>query len=80
LKAILEYDLDNPDDREAHLRAIKSLDMASVIFEFQINSRKRIAQKIYDNKDGNITSLDIIYNEFFELLENHNININELIS
>ena len=78
--AKLEYDLDNPDDREAHLRAVKSTDMASVIFEFQINSRKRLAQKIYDNKDGSVTPLDIVYNEFFELLEEHNVNIDELIN
>ena len=30
-KAILEFDLNDPDDQMAHLRAVKSLDMALVL-------------------------------------------------
>jgi hypothetical protein len=33
MTAILEFDLDNPDDKMAHLRCVTSLEMALVIFE-----------------------------------------------
>lgn len=33
-KAILEYDLNEPDDRIAHLRAVMSLDLVLAILEF----------------------------------------------
>ena len=39
MKAILEFDLDDKEDRMAHLRCIKSLDMALLIFHFQYNNR-----------------------------------------
>ena len=32
-KAILEFDLNDSDDVMAHMRAVKSLDMASVLWE-----------------------------------------------
>lgn len=79
MKAVLEFDLNNPEDVEAHLRCVKSIDMACVLFEFTINSREKIAQKIYD-KPSSKTPLDIVYEEFNSLLEQHNINIEELIS
>ena len=41
MKAKLIFDLDNPDDRMAHMRATKSLDMAVVLFEIQTNLKKR---------------------------------------
>lgn len=33
MTATLEFNLDNPDDRMAHLRCVTSLEMALVIFE-----------------------------------------------
>ena len=41
MKATLDFDLDNPDDRMAHMRAVKSLDMAIVLFELQTNLKKK---------------------------------------
>jgi len=40
-KAILKYDLTDPDDRLEHLRAIKATDMALVIWDFVYNSKNR---------------------------------------
>ena len=42
MKAILEFNLDNPDERIAHLRAAKSLDMACVFFEIERNLKKKL--------------------------------------
>jgi len=40
LKAILEFDLNDPDDRQAHLRCVKSLEMAAALFEIVNNSHR----------------------------------------
>ena len=43
MKAKLTFDFDIPEDKTAHLRAIKSLDMASVLFD--IRNTLRTAEK-----------------------------------
>ena len=73
MEAILKFNLDDFDDRKAHLRCIKSLDMACVIFEFLRNSRKKIENR--EDNDG----IEATYSEFYRLLEENNVNIDELI-
>lgn len=46
MKANLKFDLDNPDDKRAHLRAIKSLDMALALWHIEANMRKKLEDKI----------------------------------
>lgn len=46
MKAILEYDLNDLDDSRSHLRAVKSLDMALVIFDIETKLRKTLEDKI----------------------------------
>ena len=76
MKAILEFDLNDPDDKMAHLRCIKSTDMAIVIWEFISNSRKKL-----ENMEVTAEStIDIVYTEFTQLMEEQNILINELIN
>lgn len=81
MKAKLEFDLDDPDDRMAHFRCTKSLDMALVLFEILENTRKGIAYKIEGN---NITdpyeALDLVMEKIWEDAGAHNVNINELIN
>ena len=73
MKAILEFNLDEYEDRKAHLRCIKSTDMALVLFEVIYNFRKRI-----ENESG-VAKLDLFYDKLNSLLDEHNINIDELI-
>ncbi len=40
MKATLEFDLTDPDDRMEHFRCVKSLDMAIVLFEILHNTKK----------------------------------------
>ena len=69
MKASLIFDLDDSEDRMAHLRCVKSTDMANVLFEVVYNLRKRC-----ENDDKNV--FDAIY----ELMEDYGINIDELIN
>ena len=42
MKAKLEFDLDNPEEKKEHFRCIKSLDMACALFEIANNLRKKM--------------------------------------
>ena len=70
MRATLEFDLNDPDDVQAHLRCLKSLDMAIIFFEIVNNLRR----KLPENADAN-TVIDRVN----ELLEYNDININNLI-
>ena len=79
MEAILKYNLDDFDDRKAHLRCIKSLDMAYVLFEFLRNSRKKIENREYSKDSDVFDGIEATYSEFYKLLEENGINIDELI-
>ncbi len=52
MKAILEFDLDNPEEEQSHLRCIKAKDMAIAIWEVIHNNKHlndaQIVEKMYD--------------------------------
>ena len=53
MKATLSYNLNDPDDRMAHLRAVKSLDMASALFEITRNLKNTIEHRYEDIDNTN---------------------------
>ncbi len=84
-KAILEFDLNDPNDNMAHRRAVKSTDMAIVLHELVYNLHKRIEREL-DAKEFNLEDVtdydvvDIYRQRIGELLEDNGINIDELIN
>jgi hypothetical protein len=70
MRAILEFNLDDFDDTVAHRRAIKALDMAHVLFELQYNFWKE-----FENIDG----IEKIQGKYYDLIDEHDINIDKLI-
>ena len=42
MKAILEFNLDDPEDRMAHFRCIKASEMASALFEIVYNANRYV--------------------------------------
>ena len=82
MKAKLEFDLDDFDDRIAHERCVKATDMAFVIWELATNSYKQILRSAdTDEKmpEGFYDGVDAVFKHFRELLEEHNINPDKLI-
>lgn len=82
MKATLSYNLNDPDDRMAHMRAVKSLDMASVLFDITRNLKKQVERK-FENDDTEYDSFDVIQDVFdriYEILGDNNIDIDELIN
>lgn len=79
-KAILEFDLNDPDDNMAHLRAVKSLDMALAIWEIVYNTKKTIESQIDSNNLSPYDVLDTVYDKIWEQLNQHDINLDNLIN
>jgi hypothetical protein len=81
MKAILEFDLNDLDDREAHSRCVKSTDLALVICDIQSKLRKTIEWKIEQNpKMKPYDVLDETLQEIGQYLEDRGIIIDDLIS
>jgi len=70
MEAILKFNLDDPDDKIAHYRCVKALDMAMVLFEIQMNLWKNCKKA---------PAVQEVFNKINELIEDHNINLDELI-
>ena len=83
MKATLSYNLNDPDDRMAHLRAVKSLDMASALFDITRNLRNKIQNRYedIDNTHNDVfDGIDAVFEEIYNILEDNNIDIDELIN
>ena len=75
MKAILEFNL--PEDNTEYLTTIKSADMANFIFELVYNTKKKLFESTGDLEVEE--GIDITFQKIYELLEKHNIDIDELI-
>ena len=76
-KGILEFDLDSLDDVLMYKRCLKSQDMALLIWEFSINSRKRV-ENIIENEDT-LKGIDLVFTEFIDLMEKYDVDIDKLV-
>jgi hypothetical protein len=70
----IKYDISDRDDRMSFQRAMYSLDMASFIFEVICNGRKK-CEAIY----GEEPTIEQVWEYIHKQLENHNINIDNII-
>lgn len=84
-KAILEFELEDLDDKMAHLRCIKSTDMASALFDIMHNTKKsckNVVECMLDNKETctPYEAIDVVFERIYEILEDNNIKLDELIN
>lgn len=70
MKAIIEFDLDNEEDKMAYKRANKSLEMALVLWDIKHNLRKKL-------EDAN--DVDKVFYEILDLMDYHNVIIDDLL-
>ncbi|NBP66310.1 MAG: hypothetical protein EBU66_16875 [Bacteroidetes bacterium] len=78
MKAKLEFDLEDSEDRMSHMRCVKATDMASILFEMSTNARKRITMGSEYGEEY-YKGVDDVFNKLRELMNERNINIDELI-
>ena len=76
MKATLEFNL--PEDNTEYLATVKALDMANFIFELVYNTKKGLINSLKVN-DGEADGIEIVFERIHELLEYHNITIDELL-
>ena len=74
MKATLEFNLTDPDEAREHLRCIKALDMACVLWELR-NIRKELE---WMEEQGDL-SAETVIQKILEHFDNHNINADELL-
>jgi len=77
--AKLKYDLDDFDDRMAHLRAVKSLDMAMALWDITHNTKKGLEWSMEGKEIDKYEALEMVFDKIYEILEEHNIKMDDLI-
>jgi hypothetical protein len=77
MKAKLKFNLEFPDERKAHMRCVKSTDMAIVLFDILYNAKKKIHHE--NESEAFVEGIDSTLNYIRELCEDRNINIDELL-
>jgi hypothetical protein len=73
MKAILKFDLEDHEDRISYMKCVKASDMANFIWELKHNFWRKWK---HDETDF---TLDNYKEELYELMNEHNINMDELI-
>jgi len=74
MEAIIKFNLTDTDEARSHLRCIKALDMACVLWEIR-NMRKELE---WMEEQGELSSEQVM-EKILEHFDNHNINADELI-
>lgn len=78
-KAILKYDLNEHDDMMAHKRAVKSTDLAMAIWDIVHNTKKGLEWSMEGKEMDKYDTLEMVFDKIYEILGEHDINIDELI-
>ena len=78
-KATLEFDLNDQDDKMAHLRAVKSLDMAIALWDITHNTKKGLEWSMEGKELDKYDSLELVFDKIYEILKEHNISVDELM-
>lgn len=79
-EGILKFDLNEPDDRVSHLRAVKSLDLSLAIWDIVHNTKKGLEWSMEGKEIDKYEALEMVYEKIYEILDEHNIKIDELIN
>ena len=78
-KATLTFDLTDFDDRFEYMRMIKALDMASMLWELQMNGYRKFT-KYNDRQEGAYQEgIEEVFKYIRELLKEHQIDVEQLI-
>jgi hypothetical protein len=85
MEATLKFNLDDFDDRIAHLRCVKSLDMCLVLFELRKSFSEMENKVSVTELQGKppMTPYELIEEfrvNFYETMLSHNVDLDELIT
>lgn len=75
MKATLQFNLDNEEDRMAHLRCMKSLDMALAMWDFA----GKVKTLIDTSEDGVHIREEHLWQAWQDALNEYDINLDKLV-
>lgn len=80
MKAILEFDLDNPDDERNHKLCINASNMSIVLFEMVWNEKKNMIHhfEASNEKHTAFDGIEYFHERFIELLSTYKLNVDDL--
>jgi hypothetical protein len=78
MKAKLEFDLDNPDDKMEHMRCIKATDMALMLWDIKQKIRRKLKYN-EDLSEDELHQWEVMQDEFYSIADDCGINLDELI-
>jgi|688.fasta_scaffold919625_2 hypothetical protein len=76
MKARLTFNLEDPEDAMAHLRCVKATDMALAMWTFTSKLRKLVDE----SEDGKYLDEEYVWGAWEAALNEHDINIDNLIN
>jgi len=76
MRATLSFNLNDPDDTQAHMRCVMATEMALALYRV----RNVIHKAIDESEDGKHVDGDYLGDRVNEIFEEFSINLNELIS
>jgi hypothetical protein len=76
MKAILKFNLDEPEDEQAHERCCKAKEMAIILWKIENNLLSEIKTA---NPDLSIHTASFVIREIQNYMEKYRIDINDLI-
>jgi hypothetical protein len=82
MKAILTYNLNDPDDAMTYKRANQSLDMAMALWDIIFNVYKQTEREFSQDEktyDIQLETLEKVFEKIREILKDNDINIENLI-
>ena len=79
-QAQLTFDLHDPDDNMAFMRAAKSTDMALALWEFAYNTKKSLQRELKEDDDKSYELIDKVYERFWEIIQERGLKLDNLIN
>lgn len=81
MKAIIEFNLDDADDRQSYEMHNKAKEMAYILWQLMTNKKKELQYKLEEHpKYSSFDVLDMVFMEIELMLDEENIDIDLLIS
>lgn len=73
------FDLNDPDDIMVHRRFMQSTDLALAMWSFKNSLWRKLKHVPDDMPDEEYKAIQSIQKEFFEVLEEYNLNLDNLV-
>ena len=78
MKAKLKFDLDNADDKIAHMRCVKATDMALMLWDIKQNIRSKLKYSD-DLSEDELHQWEVMQDTFYSIADDYGINLDLLI-